>query len=287
MIGDRGQPPTARVAVTTRSLWMLRLRAEALRYLVCLAALLGLLASARMLVSPPVAVVRNQAVSQPAETLDRGAEAFATSFVRSYLTWSAEDPSTGERTLARYYGSGFEPDGGLELPASGAQRVQWAEVVQMRPASNGGHVYTVAAQTSTAGVLYLSIGVERASSGTLSLTGYPAFVSVPTYGPASEPVAGHTVADPALLTVVQRALRNYLAGAVADLEADLARDARVSTPATPLSLETMQRPYWTGSGTVLAVVQARDARDVQYTLAYQLGVTRTQDRWEITEVQGT
>ena len=280
-------PPGARVVVGTRPLWALRLGAEAPRYLVCAAALAGLAATARIVVSPPEPVVLEQRAGSPAAMPDRGAEAFATGFVRRYLSWNADDPSASAHELERYFGSGFEPDGGLELPASGAQAVEWAEVVQARPAPGGGHLYTIAAQIRSAGVLFLSVAVERSAAGALSLAGYPAFVGAPAHVAAAGPAAGEEIADRALVTVVQRALGNYLAGTAADLEADLARGAQVAIPPIRLSLETMQRPYWSGPHAVLAVVQARDARDVQYTLAYRLGVAREQGRWEITGVQST
>ena len=54
----------------------------------------------------------------------------------------------------------MEADAGLELPASGEQHVEWAEVVQAREPAPGEHVYTVAAQTDTAGLLYLTVAVD-------------------------------------------------------------------------------------------------------------------------------
>jgi Conjugative transposon protein TcpC len=286
MIRARGSAPRgARVAVSTRPLWVVRLGAEAPRYLVCAAALAGLGATARIVVAPPEPVVREQRVGSPAAVPDRGAEAFATGFVRRYLTWNADDPSASAHALEPYFGAGFEPDGGLELPAAGAQAVEWAEVVQARVAPGDGHLYTVAAQIRSAGVLFVSVAVDRSADGALSLAGYPAFVGAPSHIVASEHLVGEEITERALATVVQRALRNYLLGASVDLEADLARGAQVAIPPIRLSLETMQRPYWSGPRAVLAIVQARDARDVQYTLAYRLGVAREQGRWEITGVQ--
>jgi hypothetical protein len=85
---------------------------------------------------------------------------------------------------------------------------------------------------------------------------------------------------------VQRALRNYLAGSPGELAADLTANAQVSLPGVPLSLESIQRLDWTpGGGSVLAVVQARDGRGVQYLLAYELDVAREQGRWEVSAVQ--
>ena len=153
----------------------------------------------------------------------------------------------------------MESDAGLELPASGEQRVEWVEVVQARESSPGEHVYTVAAQTDTAGLLYLTVAVTRTRDGSLALAGYPAFVGAPAAGPAQPPARLREVGDPALATVVQRALRNYLAASASELEADLAGGARVSLPSMPLSLESVQRLDWAPEGSaVLATVQAQD-----------------------------
>jgi hypothetical protein len=66
----------------------------------------------------------------------------------------------------------------------------------------------------------------------------------------------------------------------------LTSSAQVSLPAAALSLESVQRLDWApGEGAVLAVLQAQDARGTQYTLAYELDVSRVQGRWEISAIQ--
>jgi len=51
-------------------------------------------------------------------------------------------------------------------------------------------------------------------------------------------------------------------------------------------LDSMQRLDWSpGGGAVIALVQAQDGRGAQYTLAYELDVTREQGRWEVSAVQ--
>ncbi len=217
---------------------------------------------------------------------DRAAEAYAVLFARRYLTWSAAEPQASAHGLEPFIGASIEADAGLELPASGEQHVEWAEVVQAREPATEEHVYTVAAQTDSAGLLYLTVAVARTSDGGLALAGYPAFVGPPAAGPAQPPARLHEVTDPSLATVVQRALRNYLAASAGELAADLADDARVSLPGAPLSLDSLQRLDWApGAGAVLATVQAHDARGVRYTLAYELDVVREQGRWEISAVQ--
>jgi hypothetical protein len=85
---------------------------------------------------------------------------------------------------------------------------------------------------------------------------------------------------------VARGLRNYLSASSGELAADLTAQARISPPGLSLSLDSVQRIDWAADGTsVLATVQAHDARGVQYTLAYELDVVRQQGRWEIAAVE--
>jgi hypothetical protein len=172
------------------------------------------------------------------------------------------------------------------LPATGEQHVEWAEVVQAREPQPGEHVYTVAAETDSSGLLYVTVPVWRTAGGSLALGGYPAFVGAPAAGSAQTQGHLREVAEPVLSTVVQRVLRNYLAESSSELEADLAGNARVSLPGLALSLVSMQHLDWApGEGAVLATVQAKDRRGVQYTLAYELDVVRQQGRWEVSAVQ--
>jgi Conjugative transposon protein TcpC len=251
--------------------------------------LAGLAASARFAIAPPVPATPAAALRSPPST-DRAAEGYAALFARRYLSWNAAEPQASERALEPFLGPGLEADAGIQLPQSGEQRVEWDEVVQARESAPGEHVYTVAAQTDTDGLVYLTVGVERTVTGSLALSGYPAFVGAPSSEPAQSPAHLREVADSALGTVVQRALRNYLAVSPNELAADLTSGARVSLPDSPLSLESVQRLDWTepvagATGSVLALVEAQDGRGVQYTLAYELEVTRAQGRWEIAAVQ--
>lgn len=254
------------------------------RYLLSAAATFGLLASARFLVAPPRPAPPPPVRGPGPE--DRAAEGYAVLFARRYLTWEAGRPQSGVQGLQAFTGPGLEPNAGEVLPASGEQHVEWAEVVQMREPGPGRSVYTVAAQTDTGGLLYLTVGVTRASGGALQLAGYPAFVGAPSSAPGSPPAPAHELAEPALGTVVTRALRNYLAGSAGELAADLTSQARVSPPAVALTLDSVQHVYWAEVGrTVSAVVQAHDERGVEYLLAYELDVVRQQGRWEVAAIQ--
>jgi hypothetical protein len=273
------------VTITTRSLWRIRLSRELPRYLLCALSATGLAASVRFAVAPPRAPA--PAMARYAQTpRDPAAEGFAALFARRYLTWNAAEPQASARSLQPFVGSQLEADAGLVLPPSGEQRVEWVQVIQERSPLAGEHVYTVAAQTNAAGLVYLTVGVVRSAGGALSLAGYPAFVGAPATAPAQGGPRLGEVTDSALVVVVRRALRNYLAGSAEELAADLTAQARVSLPSLTLSLGSLQHLDWTpGHGSVLAVVQAQDARGAQYTLAYELDVARQQGRWEVSAVQ--
>jgi len=279
------EKPRATVTIASHALWRIRLARELPRYLLCAASIAGLAASARFAISPPRAAIAAAAVRVPAQA-DPAAEAYAALFARRYLTWNTAEPQASARALEPFLGAGIEADAGLELPVTGEQHVEWAEVVQAREPLAGEHVYTVAAQTDTAGLLYLTVVVARTPGGGLSLAGYPAFVGAPAAGPAQPAAHLREVSEPSLATVVQRALRNYLAASSGELAADLASGARVSLPGLPMSLESMQRLDWApGADSVVATVEAQDARGVHYTLTYELDVLRDQGRWEISAVQ--
>ena len=118
-----------------------------------------------------------------------------------------------------------EPDLGRQLPATGEQRVEWAEVVQEREPRAGEHDYTVAAQTDTSGLVFLAVPIERAPGGAVQLAAYPAFVGPPALGTGALQEGVRSVSDPSLRAVVGRALRNYLAEPPAELAADLTASA--------------------------------------------------------------
>jgi hypothetical protein len=273
------------LTITTRPLWAIRLGRELPRYLLWALALAGLAASARFAIAPPRPVATTS--PSPAAALpDRAAEGFAALFARSYLTWNAAEPLASQRALQPFVGPGIEPAAGLELPNRGEQRVEWVEVVQQRRPAPRERVYTLAAQTDTGGLLYLTVSVLRGPDGRLGLASYPSIVGPPASAPGEGEGRRRAVGDPALATVVQRALRNYLAASAGELAADLTSGARVSLPGLPLTLVSTQRVDWSPDGrSVIAIVQARDARSVQYTLAYEVDVALVGGRWEVSAVQ--
>jgi hypothetical protein len=274
----------AAVSISVHPLWRLRIARELPRYLVYAACAAGLLASARFAISPPRPRLPPATAVPPPP--DLAAEGYASLFARRYLTWDAAQPQSSQRQLASLLGPGMDPAAGLRLPTGGEQRVEWAEVVQGREVAHGEDVYTVAAQTDTAGLQHLTVRVVRRADGSLAIAGYPAFVGAPASGPAQVPTGLAEVGDPQLATVVERALRNYLGQSPNELAADLAGDARVSLPELALSLESVLHLVWSPDRrSVRAVVQARDTRGVQYTLDYELDVTVAAGRWEVGAIQ--
>jgi hypothetical protein len=202
------------------------------------------------------------------------------------LTWSGAAPQAGTSGLRSFLDEEGEATAGFVPSPAGEQRAEWAEVVQARERGPGQHVYTVAVETDSEGLLYLSVGVTRTSTDALSIAGYPAFVGPPAAAPGPSASRLREVSDGALATVVTRALRNYLADAPGELEADLAGGARVSLPRLGLTLGSLEHLEWSPDGrSVQAVVRAQDPRGAQYTLAYELDVLRAQGRWEVAAVQ--
>ena len=253
-----------------QSLRVARLRALVPRYL-ALAALAVLVAlGLRSLLSPPGA-----AIARPRGGADAPSQDFALQFARAYLTYDAARPEARARALAPFLSAGLEAGAGF-TPASGAQRVLWAEVASDQPALIGGRVITVAAQLSTqAAPVYLAVTVRHPAGQPLSLAGYPSFVGAPSIDTGSAAVAGEQVSDPALLEVVKRVIRNYLdalggepegrsdprsGGHPADARPDAAGRRAVDWVGAP------------GSGAVLITVTAADPRGATYTLAYELGI---------------
>ena len=277
--------PHASVTVTPRPLWRIRLAGELPRILVQAAAVLGLLASARYAIAPPKPPTGHSTLANAA-LVDRAAEGFASLFARRYLTWSSSDLEARRRSLAPYLNSSMEAEAGLQPPERGEQRVLWTEVVQSRLTYADEHVYTIAAQTDSDGLLYLTVCVVREPGGSLALAGYPAFVGAPASTGAAPQGNLREVENAALVTVVRRAIHNYLADAESELDADLRAGAHVSLPAAPLAMQALDSLEWSPNGdSVVAVVRARDGRGAQYTLAYELNVVSQAGRWEVAAIQ--
>jgi hypothetical protein len=268
-----------------RPLWRVRLAGALTRYVVWAVALTGVAATARFAISPP----RSARVEVRVPSSDDPAAAgFAVLFARRYLTWDSAHPEGHQQGLQGFLGDTLDPDGGFQPPASGAQRVTWAEVVQVRPGSRQDRVFTVATETDRSGLLYLAVDVARDRGGGLRLAGYPAFVGAPMRSTATleGDASLRDVEDAGLSGVVARCLRNYLAGSRSNLAADLAAGARVTVPAQPLSLTQVTTLKWTpGGGSVLAQIRAEDRAGAAYALRYELDVVNVSGRWEIAAIE--
>jgi hypothetical protein len=286
----------------------MRLSREWPRHLLHALAVFGLVASARFAIAPPRPVVVRAPAGASAQT-DRAGEGFAALFARRYLTWDSASPEAHRLALAPYLGPEMEPEAGFQPPQTGSERVEWTQVVQAQPeagsgteagggakasggaqadgrSGTGGGRYTVAVQTDASGLVYLSVGVVRGAGGALALSGYPAFVGPPPAATAPAPAQLSEVRDSALSTVVQRALRNYLAGAQSELAADELAGAPIPPPAAPLVLESLDTLDWEPDGSsVLALLRARDRAGARYALAYRLAVVAAGGRWEISAIE--
>ena len=180
------------------------------------------------------------------------------------------------------------PTSGCEHHRDAFSASRWLQIVQSRVGADGSRVYTVAAQTDRAGLLYLSVDIARGRDHALRLDGYPALVGAPLSAPATATTEGsqRDVADRTLRATCQRALRNYLARAEDNLNADLTADAAVALPGLPLSLRRLSALEWAPDGaSVLASLEASDRDDVSYALRYELDVRRVDQRWEIAAIQ--
>jgi hypothetical protein len=283
-MGFRASRSDFTVGVAPQPIWRIRALREFPRYLLYALCAAGLAASARFAIAPPRPA--RPAAHAPGEpSSDLAAEGFASLFARRYLSWNSAEPQRHDAEMEAF-GDGTSEAPDVRVPAGGEQRVLSATVVQSREARPRERVYTVAAETDASGLIYLSVPVARGADGRLALAGYPAFVGPPATGPAQLFSGSGEVTEPALYDVVARALRNYLAGAVDELSADLTVGAQVSLPTEPLTLESVERTSWaSGRETVLAVVHADDQHGVQYTLGYELDVHQEQGRWEVGAVQ--
>jgi hypothetical protein len=127
--------------------------------------------------------------------------------------------------------------------------------------------------------------VGRDRRGFLYVSDYPALVGPPAIDSNPAPRSEDEVDDDALVDVVDRALRNYLAGNANNLTADLTPDALVSLPTEPMKVNETDQPTWVVPGRRVAVqITARDARENGWTLRYELEVEK-RERWYVRSVQ--
>lgn len=233
----------------------------ALAVLVCLG-----LRSLLLAPSAPVADTR------PTAAADAPSEDLALRFARAYLSFDATDPAARAEALAPYVQGG---DAGF-LADHGSRRVLWEDVASEQPALRGGRVVTVAAGVSDQPApIFLAVTVRHDPGRPLSIVGHPAIVGAPAIDAHPAEPARDAVTDPEVAQVVERVLRNYLAGSARDLRADLTGDAQVTLPTVSLKVERVGPLEWIsgpGSGAVLATAVAEDDHGDTWTLTYELGI---------------
>jgi hypothetical protein len=111
-------------------------------------------------------------------------------------------------------------------------------------------------------------------------------------GPVADPSAnGQEVSDPAVSTVVSRALTNYLEGDGQDLQPDLAGGVSLSVPDTPLGRIQVGQIAWLDQGRSVGVdVQASDRSGAAYTLHYTISLVEQPSagggsRWFVSSIE--
>jgi hypothetical protein len=283
----RAQPRTER-----RSLRLLRIRSRLLSY-----AAYAIAVAAIVRVALPPAPAPRPAPPPPPATpgTDLSAEGFAVDFARAYLTYDAASPQARETLLAPFVGQGssaLDQDAGVQLPDQGSDRVRFAQVVAQGPGA-GGTRYTVQADTSADGTMYLAVTVTRSTSGALELVGTPAVVGAPMIaGPVADPAQnGQQVSDPAVSTVVSRAVTHYLQGDGQDLQPDLANGTSVPVPNATLSRIQVEQIAWLDQGRSVGVdVQASDRAGATYTLHYTISLAQQPSagggsRWFVSSIE--
>jgi hypothetical protein len=262
----------------------MRLMARAPRLLAGAVAVVLILAGLRAVVFGAPAP-RIERFYEPASN-NIGTEAFAEAFARAYLTWNGSgDIRAYDQSLA-LYNQQFAGGQGVQ-PSNAPERVSWSRVVQDQPSAlKGSRIVTVELQVIPGDrTQYLAVPVNRAQNGALAVTTWPSFAGAPAVQPAPTMPSLTAVTDPNLITVVTRAITNYLADDQNDLQADLVAGAQVTLPAQQLQVSGPPVAVQsTGPGGVLVTVRATDAQGASYTLAYELGVEQT-DRWYVDSIE--
>lgn len=234
-------------------------------------------------IDPPARVVVRE---RPAAGVDLALSVYAARYAKAYLSFSATDPQARTRALSEFGGGHGDPTGEGDLPGTrGARRAQGAEVVQAAGVPQGTR-FTVGVDTIPDGRIYLAVTATRDQSGALRIVGLPAVVGGPLQAAPLPDPGGREVTASDVQEVVTRALRNYLAGRVSDLPADLTPEAVISVPAQALRLERVSELRWEPRipDSVLATVTAADPHGARLSLTYELALHRSPERWFVAAI---
>jgi hypothetical protein len=261
-----------RIREVRRSVRRSRLAARAPRHLAMAVLLVLIAVGLRTIFFPSPAAL---ATARPAPAADIPSEDLALRFARAYLTYDAADPAAREAALRPYLPSSVAADGGFTA-THGSRHVLWEDVASDQTALAGGRVITLAVGLSDTSVpIFLAVTVRHEAGRPLSILGYPSLVGAPALTTTAPEDPREAVSDRAVTEVVDRVLRNYLAGSAPDLRADLTDDAQVTLPTVSLQVSQVSRIDWVagpGSGAVLATATAEGAEGATYTLTYELGI---------------
>lgn len=257
----------------TRTLARARLIARAPR--IALLTVTGVLALAglRAAIAParPASTAAVSVVAPPGSV-----EPFAEAFVRDYLTWTATDTGQRETRLTAYLSGDLDQSGGLAPTPGTSQRPAWTAAGAPRPSARGRWQVTVIAALPNGRRLTLSVPITAGRTG-LTVTDYPAVTALTGRAHHQADRYTQTVDDPELQRVTQRAVRNYLDGNAADLQADLAPGSRITTPDTQSQLQSIDEIAWQQPARTLAVLATTQLP----------GGTRIQTRLHLTAVRQT
>lgn len=265
--------------IERQRLSLVRARARGPRAALTLAAvvltLAGLLSLTRGVPTPP----------RPASVGPRGVgpevAALAERFARIYLS-RADNGGRRDRQLAQLARPGS--DGVAPAGSLGAGAPKWASVIAERVVGPRRRIVVVEAPFGR-GVIDLAVPIALDRGGGIAVAGPPAIVGPLVISREPAGAAEAEVADPQLVAVASRAMRNFLAGERANLQADLAPSAQVSLPRIRLEVTDVASVTRTGSpGWIGVLVDARAPRGVRLTLRYELQVVRLAGRWLVQTV---
>jgi hypothetical protein len=247
---------------------------------------IGCLATVKAIMHPvtPPPAPRPTVVHQ-----DHAGQALAERFATAYLSYDANQSDQRDLALAAITGDQSSQTDAFRAPERGSQQVTSAQVVQDQPAGRDTHTYTVAAATRPIGTVYLAVTVQRTARGLLRVDGDPAIVGAPATAPARplDTAQLDQVTDPKVKQTLTRALTNYLLAAKTNLAADLAPDAAVALPASPLHLDSIAGMWWLGAAhdAVDVSVVAHDRQGAGFPMTYRIAVTDSAGRWLVKRIQ--
>ena len=244
--------------------------------------LVGVRDLALSLTRPERPTTARPAAQQPSFPKE-AAEALATRFTTTYLTYDQADPEARQRALEPYLGR----DAVSDWNGQGSQSVLATYPSSTEVKSTSRALVTVQAEVSGTRWLYLAVPVA-VQAGSLSLAGPPAFVSAP---PVSKEQTGNDsrAVDGTLTEQVRPTIQNVFAAWAKGDQTQLAYYAApgAQLPAAPgmASANVQDVKVFAGKGTMrdsLAKVTWGDAASsAQLTQTYSLRLVAVSGRWLI------